>query len=92
MLGAKSWYVIFVLCEHRRYSHVQDMDLYNESRTLVYSGTLARRMRSDVGHAWVDLHVALLDNYRQFNPSDSPERPLKIPQSCYRGKNNATAW
>ena len=43
------------------------MDLYNESRTLVYSGTLARRMRSDVGHTWVDLHVALLDNYRQFS-------------------------
>lgn len=20
-----------------------------------------------MGHAWVDLHVALLDNYRQFN-------------------------
>lgn len=44
------------------------MDLYNESRSLVYSGTLGRRMRSDMGHTWVDLHVALLDNYRQLNP------------------------
>lgn len=43
------------------------MDLYNESRTLVHSGTLARRARGDVGHSWVDLHVALLDNYGQFN-------------------------
>jgi len=58
------------------------MDLYNESRTLVYSGTLARRIRSDVGHAWVDLHVALLDNYRQFNPPTSRRNTLKSQQSC----------
>lgn len=44
------------------------MDLYNESRSLVYSSTLARRLRSEMGSTWVDLHVALLDNYRQFSP------------------------
>ncbi|KAF9648739.1 hypothetical protein BDM02DRAFT_3155589 [Thelephora ganbajun] len=53
------------LCESLAYvkGEIVDMDLYNESRSLVYSGTLARRMRSDMGHTWVDLHVALLDNY-----------------------------
>jgi hypothetical protein len=44
------------------------MDLYNESRSLVYSGTLARRVKSEMGSTWVDLHVALLDNHRQFSP------------------------
>lgn len=43
------------------------MDLYSESRSLVYSCALARRIRLEMGHTWVDLHVALLDNYRQFN-------------------------
>lgn len=53
------------LCESLVYvrSEIMDMDLYNESRSLVYSGTLGRRMRSEMGHTWVDLHVALLDNY-----------------------------
>lgn len=61
------------------YSCIQDMDLYNESRSLVYSGTLARRIKSEMGHTWVDLHVALLDNYRQFNPSILRGRSLKSP-------------
>ena len=52
------------------------MDLYNESRSLVYSGTLARRMKLEMGHTWVDLHVALLDNCC----SSSPFTTQKITQ------------
>ena len=45
---------------------LQDLDLYDESRTLLHSGQLARRYtsRTEVTYTWVDLHVALLDNYR----------------------------
>ncbi|KAG0706814.1 hypothetical protein DFH29DRAFT_900165 [Suillus ampliporus] len=41
-----------------------DLDWYNESRSLVYSGPLARRSKFEMGwHSWNDLFVALLDNY-----------------------------
>ncbi|KAH9917832.1 CNH domain-containing protein [Fomitopsis serialis] len=43
---ARSWCVLI---------GVAGLDLYDEKRTLVYSGPLGRR--------WIDLHVALLDNY-----------------------------
>jgi RHO1 GDP-GTP exchange protein 1/2 len=44
------------------------MDLYDEARTLVYSGPLARRQRTELDwHGWHDLHVALLDNHRKFH-------------------------
>ena len=40
------------------------MDLYDDSRTLVYMGPLARRQRSELDwHGWNDYTVALLDNY-----------------------------
>jgi hypothetical protein len=46
----------------------QDMDLYDDSRTLVHSGPLARRQRSETDwHGWNDLSVALLDNYCKFS-------------------------
>lgn len=42
------------------------MDLYDDSRTLIHSGTLARRQRSEIDwHGWNDYVVALLDNYRK---------------------------
>jgi hypothetical protein len=41
------------------------MDLYDESRTLIQIGTLARRQRSETDWSgWFDLTVALLDHYR----------------------------
>lgn len=41
-----------------------DLDWYNESRSLVYSGPVARRSKSEMDwHPWTDLFVALLDNY-----------------------------
>ena len=48
----------------------QDLDLYDESRTLIYSSPLARRYRGEVGYNWADLHVALLDNYREYTDID----------------------
>jgi hypothetical protein len=45
----------------------QDLDWYSESRSLVYSGPVARRSKSEMDwHPWSDLFVALLDNYREF--------------------------
>lgn len=41
------------------------MDLFSESRSLVYFGPVLRRGRSDTGFttAWSELVAALLDNY-----------------------------
>ena len=50
---------------------MQDLDLYDDKRTLVYSGPLGRRWNERVSqlevptYRWIDLHVALLDNYRK---------------------------
>jgi hypothetical protein len=42
------------------------MDIYEESRTLVYSDSLTRRQRSETDwHGWNDYFVALLDNFRK---------------------------
>jgi hypothetical protein len=46
---------------------MQDLDWYNENRSLVYSGPVARRSKSEMDwNPWTDLFVALLDNYRKF--------------------------
>ncbi|KAF9039514.1 hypothetical protein BDZ89DRAFT_1129395 [Hymenopellis radicata] len=38
------------------------MDLYDDSRTLIYAGPVARRIRSSTsGSTWNDLTLALLD-------------------------------
>lgn len=44
------------------------MDLYDESRTLVYLGPVMRRRRTDTGFSekWLELTAALLDNYCRF--------------------------
>lgn len=39
------------------------MDLYDDSRTLIHSGPVARRV-GDSWHNWNDLLFALFDNYR----------------------------
>ncbi|GJJ08649.1 hypothetical protein Clacol_002868 [Clathrus columnatus] len=48
----------------------QDMDLYNETRSLVYTGELARKQRADNWSKWMDLEVALLDNYLLITQPD----------------------
>ena len=49
------------------YSYLcQDMDLYDESRTLVYSGPVSRRARSKTRFSsggWTELVAVLLDNF-----------------------------
>lgn len=47
------------------------MDLFNETRSLVYVGPVLRRGRRDTGFttAWSELVAALLDNY--CKPSES---------------------
>lgn len=44
------------------------MDLYDESRTLVYLGPIYRRSRSETGFTekWTELTGALMDNYCKF--------------------------
>lgn len=41
------------------------MDLYDDSRSLAYSGSVLRRGRTETGFSekWADLVAALLDNY-----------------------------
>ncbi|KAI0091299.1 hypothetical protein BDY19DRAFT_1033671 [Irpex rosettiformis] len=53
------------LCETLAFQkgEIIELDLYDESRTLLYQSTLARRYKAEVGYSWADLHVALLDNY-----------------------------
>ncbi|TFY60446.1 hypothetical protein EVJ58_g5139 [Rhodofomes roseus] len=59
------------LCESLSYQkgEILDLDLYDEKRTLVYSGPLGRRWNEKMSqlevptYRWIDLHVALLDNY-----------------------------
>ncbi|KAJ3767629.1 hypothetical protein FB446DRAFT_707669, partial [Lentinula raphanica] len=53
-----------------RKGEIIDMDLYDNSRTLVYSGPVSRKNRSEGSVAgtwsssgWTDLFAALLDNY-----------------------------
>ena len=47
-------------------------------------------MRSEMGHTWVDLHVALLDNYRQFNLPTCGGIHSKIRSST--DERRATQW
>ena len=63
--------------------NMKDMDLYDESRTLVHFGPLARRQRSDADwYGWADLMVALLDNYREciqsYHPFTEKHNPFVV--------------
>ncbi|OCB84705.1 hypothetical protein A7U60_g8226 [Sanghuangporus baumii] len=47
-----------------RKGEIMDLDEQDESRTLVHSQTLARRLRSEIDwHGWNDFFVVLLDHY-----------------------------
>jgi hypothetical protein len=67
--------IIVSSCDRDSGSHLtmdQDMDMYDEKRTLVHSGPLARRARQETEWCgWNDHYVALLDNYRQHPIFDS---------------------
>ncbi|KAF9445469.1 hypothetical protein P691DRAFT_734916, partial [Macrolepiota fuliginosa MF-IS2] len=56
----------WALCESLVYQkgEIIDMDLYDNSRTLIHSSSAARKVRTETGfHEWNDLVVSLLDNY-----------------------------
>ncbi|KAJ8508807.1 hypothetical protein ONZ45_g8965 [Pleurotus djamor] len=60
----------WTLCEKMRFraGEILNLDLYDDSRTLVYEGPIARRGRSDTGFStWLDQSLALLDNYLLIN-------------------------
>jgi len=58
----------------------QDLDVDDESRTLVHSGPLVRQ-KSDAFHSWSDVFGALLDNYCA-QPSHHPSLRSDLSQSC----------
>ncbi|KAF8507665.1 hypothetical protein JB92DRAFT_2832700 [Gautieria morchelliformis] len=60
--GKVRFYALVESLRSRR-DEIIDMDLYNENRTLIYSGPLARKQRSEHWGGWTDLEVGLLDNY-----------------------------
>ena len=66
------------------------MDLYDDSRTLVYSGPLARKQRSEMDwHGWNDYFVALLDNFREIFRPLSLTKFLTVVYSCSDAGRNA---
>ncbi|TFK75234.1 hypothetical protein BDN72DRAFT_758174 [Pluteus cervinus] len=87
--AAESKVKFWELCESLVFPKDQiiDMDLDDESRTLVQSSPVVRRVRKDTGFTeWVHLDLALLDNYLLvLNEKKIPhghgavQRPLLIP-------------
>ncbi|KAJ3783008.1 hypothetical protein GGU11DRAFT_848965 [Lentinula aff. detonsa] len=70
--AAESKVKFWALCESLvfRKGEIIDMNLYDKSRSLVYSGPVSRKNRSEgsvtgswSGSGWADLSAALLDNY-----------------------------
>ncbi|PPQ99136.1 hypothetical protein CVT24_009326 [Panaeolus cyanescens] len=65
--AAESKVKFWGLCESLVFQRgeIIDLDLYDKSRSLVYTGSVYRRARSDTGFSekWVELEAALLDNY-----------------------------
>ncbi|KIJ62800.1 hypothetical protein HYDPIDRAFT_29949 [Hydnomerulius pinastri MD-312] len=54
------------LCESLVFNkgEIIELDWYNDNRSLVHAGTLARRSKSEMDwNPWFDLYVALLDNF-----------------------------
>ncbi|KAK2460341.1 hypothetical protein APHAL10511_007730 [Amanita phalloides] len=67
------------LCENLEYQEgeIIDLDLNDDSRTVVYSGPAMRRARGETAFSsWIDLTVTLLDNY--FILTRNVQRPNKI--------------
>ncbi|KAL0580975.1 hypothetical protein V5O48_001067 [Marasmius crinis-equi] len=61
--AAESKVKFWSLCESLDFQkgEIIDMDLYDNSRSLIYTGPTFRRSRS--GHGWIEHSCALLDNY-----------------------------
>lgn len=64
--AAESKVKFWEMCESLVYQkgEIMDLDLYDQSRTLVYSGPVFRRARQESGFSgWSELTAGLLDNY-----------------------------
>ncbi|KAF9471223.1 hypothetical protein BDN70DRAFT_820276 [Pholiota conissans] len=65
--AAESKVKFWALCESLVFQkgEIIDMDLYDESRSLVYTSAVFRRVRTETGFSekWSDLDAALIDNY-----------------------------
>ncbi|PFH52993.1 hypothetical protein AMATHDRAFT_45896 [Amanita thiersii Skay4041] len=64
--AAESKVKLWELCEFLEFQkgEIIDMELTSDSRALVYSGPVVRRVRSDTGFSsWMDLTATLIDNY-----------------------------
>ncbi|KAI6102089.1 hypothetical protein F5141DRAFT_1241795 [Pisolithus sp. B1] len=64
--AAESKVKFWNLCDSLAFNkgEIIELALYNDTRSLVYAGTLARRSKSEMDwNPWYDLHVALLDNF-----------------------------
>ncbi|KAI6013474.1 hypothetical protein BKA83DRAFT_680034 [Pisolithus microcarpus] len=64
--AAESKVKFWNLCDSLAFNkgEIIELALYNDTRCLIYAGTLARRSKSEMDwNPWYDLHVALLDNF-----------------------------
>jgi hypothetical protein len=69
------------------------MDLYDESRSLIYIGPVMRRLKSDTSltEKWTDLVAALLDNYCQIcSPLNEIPTNAKFLRSHSRSRRKTT--
>jgi hypothetical protein len=68
---ASSWYVehaqLYLMSNPKVYRDAfQDMDLLDESRSLIHSGKLLRSSEGNLEwNGWTELFVLLFDNYRK---------------------------
>lgn len=60
-------YYFYLLPSVRADILFQELDLYSDTRSLIYAGSLARRSKSEMDwNPWYDLYVALLDNFCRY--------------------------
>lgn len=67
------------------------MELYEESRSLVYLGPVMRRSKNDAAFSekWTELEAALLDNYcKSFIIIDYREASLILFKSFFAAKKS----
>ena len=57
---------------------IQDLDLYDATRSLLHQGPLSRKYKAEMNFHWADLHVALLDNYRKSRSCSQQHKSLTI--------------
>ncbi|KAG6328251.1 hypothetical protein ID866_10838 [Astraeus odoratus] len=72
-----------------------ELDWYNDTRSLVHAGMLARRSRSEMDwNPWFDLYVALLDNYLLITKEEKQSNGVirRLVVSRVSGSNYQTVF